>query len=120
MMVLWNIEAVLADLGCNDVGAAATCAQALDLIRGQRFDIAMLDLNLGHETSYAVADVLAHAGVPFLFSTGYNAQGIDARFLAWPVLRKPYSDTDLTAMLVALLPNGNEGVPVALPPETAS
>lgn len=120
MMVLWNIEAVLADLGCNEVAAAATCAQAFDLISGQRFDIAMLDLNLGHETSYGVADVLANDGVPFLFSTGYNAQGIDARFLARPVLMKPYSDTDLTAMLVALLPSGNEAVPVALPSNTAS
>lgn len=107
MMVLWNIEAVLGDFGCSEIGAAATCAEAIDLICAQRFDIAMLDVNLGHETSYAVADVLAQDGVPFLFSTGYSAHRVDERFLDRPVIRKPYRDTDLADMLVALLPGGN-------------
>jgi len=108
MMVLWNIEAVLADLGCRDVAVAATCEQAIALIRDRRFDVAMLDVNLGGETSYAAADVLACNGVPFLFSTGYGAHGIDVRFVDRPVIGKPYRDADLAAMLVALLPSGTE------------
>lgn len=113
MMVLWGIENILADLGCIDVVAAATCAEAVGLINAQRFDVAVLDVNLGHETSYAVADVLAHDGVPFLFSTGYSAHGVDARYLARPVLRKPYRDAELGAMLVTLLRAGNEAYAAA-------
>lgn len=108
MMVLWNIEGVLADLGCNDVAAAGSCAEAIELIRAQRFDIAMLDVNLGNETSYAAADALADDGVPFLFSTGYGLHGVDPRFLARPVIKKPYRDADLAAMLIALLPGGGQ------------
>lgn len=106
MMVLWNIEAVLADLGCSDIAAAATSAQAIALIHARPFDMAMLDVNLGTETSYAAADALAHAGVPFLFSTGYGVHGVDVRFAAIPVIQKPYSDHDLALQLVALLPHG--------------
>lgn len=106
MLVLLNIEGVLADFGCSTIAAAGSCAEAIELIRVQRFDVAMLDVNLGAETSYAAADALADDGVPFLFSTGYGAHGVDPRFLARPVIRKPYRDADLAAMLVALLPGG--------------
>lgn len=108
MLLLWNIEEVLADLGCRDVAVAATCEQAMTLIRGRHFDVAMLDVNLGGETSYAAADALADNGVPFLFSTGYGARGVDARFFARPVLQKPYRDADLAAMLIGLLPSAND------------
>ena len=113
MMILWNIEAVLADYGCSDIASAATCEQAIALIRTRHFDMAMLDVNLDGETSYAAADALAEDKVPFLFSTGYGARGVDARFSGTPVLQKPYLDGELAAMLVALLPSGAEASAVA-------
>jgi CheY-like chemotaxis protein len=104
MLVLLNIEAVLADLGCAAIFAAATVARALALMEAQRFDLAMLDVNLGGETSYLVADALALRSIPFVFSTGYGHHGIEARFGDRPVLRKPYSEEQLGAALASLLP----------------
>ncbi len=46
MLVLLNLEDMLADLGCGSVSAAATVDQALALIEEQTFDAAMLDVNL--------------------------------------------------------------------------
>jgi len=108
MMVLWMIEVVLAEFGCTDILAASTCAEAIELIGARPVDAAMLDVNLGHETSYAVADILAQDKVPFLFSTGYSARSVDARFPGRPVITKPYRDTELVAALVALLATGTE------------
>ena len=108
MMVLLNIEQALADFGCSAVSVAATVADALILVEGESFDVAMLDVNLGGRASYDVADALAMRSIPFVFSTGYGEHGIEARFGDRPVLRKPYSDRQLGAALASLLPAGHE------------
>ena len=107
MMVLMNIEGALAELGCESVSCAATIAGALALVEGERFDIALLDVNLGGQAIYPVADALALRSVPFAFATGYGDHGIEARFGDRPVLRKPYSDPQLGATLASLLPADN-------------
>lgn len=103
MMVLINIEGLLADLGCTSIAVAATVRQALALIRAQVFDAAMLDVNLDGEPSYPVADALAAQGVPFVFSTGYSDPGVGGSHNDRPVLRKPYRDAQLADVLVLLL-----------------
>lgn len=115
MMVLMNIEAALADLGCASVAAAATVDGALALVEAQHFDVALLDVNLGGngQTSYYVADALALRSVPFVFSTGYSENSIDTRFAGRPVLRKPYGDEELGAALAYLLPVGALTLPSA-------
>jgi CheY-like chemotaxis protein len=104
MLVLMNIEDALADFGCEAVSVAATVDQALALVETRPFDVAMLDVNLNGRTSYAVADVLALRNIPFVFSTGYGAHGVEPRFADRPVLRKPYGDEHLAAVLAGLLP----------------
>ncbi len=67
----------------------------------------MLDVNLGGETSFRIADALALRSIPFVFSTGYGKYGIEARFGDRPVLGKPYSDEQLGKALRSLLPAGD-------------
>lgn len=103
MLVLLNVEDMLADLGCESVSAAATVAQALALIDTQAFDAAMVDVNLDGRKSYVVADALAARGVPFVFSTGYSGQSLDDGYRDRPVLGKPYRVADLVEILTRLL-----------------
>ena len=103
MLVLLNVEDMLADLGCERVSAAATVAQALALIDTQAFDAAMVDVNLDGRKSYEVADALAARGVPFVFSTGYSGQSLDDGYRDRPVLGKPYRVADLIEILTRLL-----------------
>ena len=103
MMVLISIEAMLAELGCRSVTAAANVKDALALIRSQAFDVAMLDINLCGTRSYPVADALVARGVPFLFSTGYSEEGANADYADHPMLNKPYPFRKLSAVLTALL-----------------
>jgi CheY-like chemotaxis protein len=103
MLVLMNIEFILADLGCESVAAAATVAQALALIESQAFDAAMLDVNLDGHPSYPVADALAARGVPFAFSTGYSNEGVTDEYRERPVLRKPYQEHELVEIFTRLL-----------------
>ena len=103
MLVLLNVEDMLADLGCESVSAAATIEQALAFIDAQPFDAAMLDLNLDGRKSYAVADALAARSVPFAFSTGYSSQTLNDGYRDRPVLGKPYRIADLVEVLTRLL-----------------
>lgn len=103
MLVLLNVEDMLADLGCTSVSAAATADQALALIAAQAFDAAMVDVNLNGSKSYLVADALAARGVPFVFSTGYSGESLDDGYRDRPVLGKPYREADLVEILTRLL-----------------
>ena len=104
MMVLMTIEDMLSDLGCTMICVASTVAAALKLLSDTaRFDMAMLDVNLGNETSYRVADVLVGCGTPFLFATGYGESRVDARFGGRPVIRKPYGDADFRSAITRLM-----------------
>jgi CheY-like chemotaxis protein len=101
MMILMILEDMLADLGCESVTGAATVGQALALVDTQVFDIAMLDMNLGGNSSDAVADALAAHGVPFVFSTGYSGGDMRDGHRDRPVLKKPFGYEELVEVLTA-------------------
>ena len=103
MLVLMNIEMALEDLGCSEIRAAASVAEALVLLEIHSFDAALLDVNLGGEKSFPIADALIERGIPFAFSTGYGSPG-DRRDLGdRPLLRKPYVRNDLINVFERLL-----------------
>lgn len=88
-LVAMLIEDLLLELGCKVIGPAATVAQALALADTGP-DAALLDVNLGTEQSYPVADRLAADGVPFAFVTGYGRHGLTGPHTARPTIPKPF------------------------------
>lgn len=100
-LVAMMLEDMLGDLGCTVVGPAGTLAAALELCRAP-VDGALLDVNVGGQPVYPVADALAARGIPFLFVTGYAGTDIEPRYGRALTLRKPF-DTDSLARAVAAL-----------------
>ena len=100
------LEDMLADLGAEVVGPAGRLAAALDLAERERFDLAILDVNVTGEAIYPVVETLARRGVPFVFSTGYGQAGIDQAYRDRPVLQKPFGQADLAKILSATLSAG--------------
>jgi CheY-like chemotaxis protein len=103
MLVLMNIEDMMADLGCASVIAAATVDQAIALIDAQVFDVAMLDMNLNGTKSFPIADKLEALGVPYFFSTGYSAEDMRDGYRGRAVLKKPVRYEELAAVLTHTL-----------------
>src|SRR5436853_6439021 len=70
-----DLAASLEALGVEVVGPASSVAEALALLENDRepLDGAVLDINLGSERAYPVADVLRDLGIPYVFTTGYDA-----------------------------------------------
>lgn len=95
------MEDMLLDLGCEVVGPAARLSAAKHLAGTEVLDLAILDVNLAGEPIYPVAELLADRGVPFAFSTGYGAGGIEPRYRDRPVLQKPFSAADLERVVAA-------------------
>jgi CheY-like chemotaxis protein len=94
------VEDMVKDLGHEVVGPALTLAEALELVRTEVIDCAILDINLGHGiVSTPVALALTRQGVPFLFATGYGATGVTEAFGTAPVLSKPFMMRDLQEAL---------------------
>lgn len=101
-LVAMLAEDMLLDLGC-EVVVAMRLDRALNHARTERFDLAVLDVNLGDARSYPIADLLFERRTPFLFATGYGKQGLEAAYQAVPVLQKPYQVAPLEHMLRRLL-----------------
>lgn len=104
-IVAMMIEAMLTDLGCVVVDVAATLSRGLALVDSTAggLDAAILDINLGGEKVYPVAERLAAGGVPFVFSTGYALAGISPDFAGVPALAKPYTPYALEKALLSVL-----------------
>ena len=101
-LVAMLVEDALIDAGFAVIGPARSVSQALELLKAEPLDAAVLDLNLGGENSVSVADALAARGIPFLVATGYGAAGLPAHPKHIPVLPKPYDPADLTVVLERL------------------
>jgi CheY-like chemotaxis protein len=75
-------------------------AAALAAIEEQRPRFALLDVNLGVETSFEAATRLVALGVPFAFMTGYGENAPFPHDLAHVArVRKPFSQQSLAAVL---------------------
>jgi DNA-binding response OmpR family regulator len=68
-----DLEIELRSAGYQVVGPAATTSQALALLEAEGCDLAVLDVNLGRETSEAVAVALKRTSTPFIVISGYSA-----------------------------------------------
>jgi CheY-like chemotaxis protein len=102
-LVAMLVEDMLSGLGCEIIDIVASVEQGLSLLatgRG-RIEAAILDVNLGGEKVFPVADALAELGIPFIFSTGYGRAGIEERFADRLVLAKPFQQAAVAELLRA-------------------
>ena len=98
-LVAMMMQGILEQLDCAVIGPCATCFEALSLLKENKIDAAILDVNLGGETVYPVADALTRQGVPFAFATGYGRETIESRFAQVTTLEKPVGYDELRATL---------------------
>ena len=95
IMLAMYVEDLLSDLGYEVAGIATGLSQALPLAREADFDFAVLDINLGGELSFPVADVLRERGIPFLFASGYGSKALSDEYRDAVRVQKPFVSRDL-------------------------
>ena len=99
-----SLEDDLALAGCVTIGPFSNLADATQATRREDFDLAILDVNLGGEPIYPLAEELLARGKPFLLVTGYGAESLPPHFRSLPRLPKPYDVAILLKEIGRALP----------------
>jgi DNA-binding response OmpR family regulator len=102
-LVAMDLQDVLRDAGCTVVGPALSLKQGMRLIEEEAVDGAVLDVNLGDEMVFPLADVLAERSIPFVYVTGYERLLRTCNH-GCPVLQKPYNSQQLLKIVGAWRP----------------
>jgi two-component sensor histidine kinase/two-component SAPR family response regulator len=106
-LVAMMMAELIQDLRGTVVGPFASVREAAAGLGG-KLDAALLDVNVGSELAYPIAEELKRQGIPVIFVTGYQANAIDPRFAASQVLTKPIEQNELAGALARILPSEAE------------
>ena len=100
MIIALDTEDCLKELGVPRVTVESSVAGALASLDKHEPELAILDYNLGKESSERVAETLAQRGIPFWLATGYGEMAERVEELgARGLLTKPYGKQELVKIL---------------------
>ncbi len=104
MLIAIELENTLKALGFDPVDSAPKVSRALKLLNRERYRVCLLDIDLKHETSFALAYKLQKEQIPFLFTTGYDSKySIPDDLRSVVLLKKPLNPKKLQYNLDELL-----------------
>jgi DNA-binding NtrC family response regulator len=98
-LIAMDHVSILRAAGHIVVGPVATVAKAMGLIGAEQIDIALLDFQLGAETSATVAHQLAHHGIPFIVVTGHSDADFSPEFATGQIVAKPATPEQLLSAI---------------------
>lgn len=90
VMIRMMIADMLEELGYTIAGEAGDIDEAVRLVQATDFDIAILDVNVNGKVISPVAEAVQLRGRPFIFATGYGAEGVPIKFRDRPTIQKPF------------------------------
>ena len=96
------VRELLADVGCRSM-TAFNLIDALLLAKRELFDCALLDVGIGDEMVFEVADALARRNIPLVFTSGHCADVLPDRYRGHALLKKPYMASELARIVAAEL-----------------
>lgn len=109
MIIALDTEECLLGIGAAAVVVHGTVAGALAELERAEFDLAVLDFNLGGETSEPVASELKRRGIAFWIATGYSEMADRlAQLGASGLLIKPYGRAELEGIMRDFAASGDK------------
>lgn len=93
------LEDMLMELGAGAVRTASRIDAGFARAAEKTPALAVLDVNLGGQPIFPLAEKLAAAGVPLVFITGYGRGGLGKAWDDYQVLQKPLTMDQLEAAL---------------------
>ena len=92
---------LLDQLGCQMIGMVSGVDRALEMTAHVKIDLVLLDVDLGGEPSYPVAEALQARGIPFVFMTGLG--GLEPPWRGRPVIQKPFELAQFRSVIESAL-----------------
>jgi DNA-binding response OmpR family regulator len=103
-LIAEDYVSVLRDAGHAIVGPCRSVKAAIAAMRRERIDAALLDMDLGGEKSFPVADRLKEIDVPFTFLSGHDTLELPLSPRDQIVLSKPVQRATLLAAVTRMYP----------------
>ena len=103
VMIRMMVADMLEELGYAIAGEAGDIDEGVRLVQATDFDIAILDVNVNGKVISPVAEAIQLRDIPFVFATGYGAQGVPEKFRNRPTLQKPFQIETLARTIEATL-----------------
>jgi CheY-like chemotaxis protein len=103
VMIRMMVADMLDELGYSIAAEAGEINEAIRLAQSTDFDIAILDVNVNGKVISPVASVIEARNRPFIFATGYGAQGLPEEYRNRPALQKPFQMETLAKMITSTL-----------------
>lgn len=88
-LIALDLSMLVEEQGHVVIGPAQTVANALKLIETNAIDAAFLDITLGTEKSFPIAEKLKYLDVPLTFVSAYTKKDIPPKFREHDLLPKP-------------------------------
>ena len=98
-LIAMMLEDMLLDADCEIAGIATSLETGVALANNSACDFAVLDMTLGRDSSFPIADVLTSRGVPFLFASGHERYSLPQEHCHRVVLGKPFNYDQLVAKI---------------------
>ncbi|WP_107843966.1 HWE histidine kinase domain-containing protein [Litoreibacter ponti] len=96
MVIALDASDIITAHGATDVKLASSVDAALKILGSEDLTMAVLDINLGSQTSLPVAQKLDAMKIPFVLATGYgDVQSIVSEYPEAPVVQKPFTAESL-------------------------
>lgn len=106
-MINLAMTEILEEMGCR-VSAFLHLAESFAAIERDVPDAAVLDVNIGGEMSYGLAERLHDKGVPIVFQTGYASPALSGKWNSFPHCYKPCDAAELKALLIKAIATGRD------------
>lgn len=103
VMIRMMVADMLEEIGYVIAAEAGDIDDAVRLVQVTDFDIAILDVNVNGKVITPVAEAVQLRGLPFVFATGYGAQGLPEKFRDRPTIQKPFQIETLARTIESTL-----------------
>ncbi|MEM7702670.1 MAG: HWE histidine kinase domain-containing protein [Pseudomonadota bacterium] len=102
MIIALETEECLRSAGISSIDVASNVAGALSAIKAHPPELAIVDFNLGSESSLPVLEELQRRGTFYYLATGYSELDVKSEEMgAAGLLQKPYGRSEIKAVLAA-------------------
>jgi len=102
-LIRMMVADMLVELGHTVAAEAGDLASGLSLANSVEVDFAILDLQLGKDSSEPIAGALRRRNIPFAVASGYGKDGLPEQFRGCLHLAKPFQVEELQRTIAALL-----------------
>jgi DNA-binding NarL/FixJ family response regulator len=101
VLVAMQLTRIIQDLGARVLGPVSTVNAGIELLHSSLVHGAVLDLNLGKESSASLAEQLIASGIPLVITTGYSDDVLPDALAKVPRLSKPYAENAVRQIAAA-------------------